>query len=170
MSDRIKIAILLSALLLLAFAFLPGSAVADEHADITLTEDEPLIATGGWIAANRGLVEAYINADIASLTLSQEGTVIEHVDEAELSQYWGPIIPFNLNLLGLECPNADGAAAFLSYNFGTLAPGTYTLTGNIDMEHEIHDGLHVCGDPPAGPPLFFDGTTGTLTIEVMPAD
>lgn len=170
MFARMKIAVLLLALLLLTVALLPGSVLADEHADITLTEDEPLIVTYGWIAANRGLVQAYLNADIASATLSRDGTVIEQVDEAELSQYWGPIIPFDLNLLGLECPNPDGAAAFAVYSFGTLEPGTYTLTGSVEMEPEMHDGLHVCGDPPAGPPLFFNGTTGTLTIEVTPAD
>ena len=170
MFARKKIAVLLVALLLLTVAVLPGRVLADEHADITLTEDEPFIATYGWIAANRGLVQAYLNADIVSATLSREGTVIEHVDDATFSQYWGPIVPFDLTLLGLECPDPNGAAAFVTYNFGTLEPGTYTLTGNVEMEHAIHDGLHVCGDRPAGPPLFFNGTTGTLTIEVTPAE
>jgi len=166
MFTRSKITVLSLALLLSTIALLPGSVLADEHADITLTEDEPLVVTYGWIAANEGLVQAYLNADIVSATLSREGNVIEHVDDATFSQYWGPIVSFDLNLLGLECPDPNGAAAFLTYNFGTLEPGTYTLAAAVEMEHEMHDGLHVCGDPPAGPPLFFNGTTGTLVIEV----
>ena len=158
--------LLLLSLLLLTVAFLPGAALADEHADITITEDEPYIAFGGWIAANRGLVRAWLNFANISMTLSQEdGTVVEHVDNADLN--YGPIIPFDLT--GWGCPEPRGAAVFIAYNFGTLEPGTYTLSGGIDMEQSIHDGLHVCGEPPAGPPLFFDGLTNSLTIQVNPA-
>lgn len=115
----------------------------------------------GWVACNKGLTQAYINASYIEVYL--DGELLLAPDQAH--DLWEPIVPF---LPSMECciQRSQSHAAPWHYVLAGLGPGEYELRSIIALTHPVADGCDVDGD--GKPDLltpFHRETVNTIIVQ-----
>jgi hypothetical protein len=141
----------------------------DETVTVNRTDD--IVLRCPWGARTEGLVRMFLNGDVISFELKdQGGKVVWALAPEDAAKYWTDPVRVSASDFGLECrPDVQWMSRLL-VPVGTLAAGAYTLTVNETYLHPVNDGMHTCsmgGVPFPSPSLYPAGPLPTVVLSIV---
>ena len=149
----------------------------------TIEEGETLCWYFQLARTTKGRLNAFIHGStyevmVTEVSFDSSGLVVGDTIVAGDSGAWGPIRSVDRDTVTAlqDCPMPRVAISRWEYSPANLdlEPGMYAVWLTVTLKHKDVSSLHMCGEPPAGPPSATEaGTYGPFPFAfftVVPAD